>query len=298
MPPAEEMSAPAEEGALDSADESAECVETPEPTTNPEVTKMIEPHAPHHPVTTWKDFLLHIAVVSIGLLLAIGLEQTVEFFHHRHQVAEVRRELANEKVINLRRFAIETEEFYRFIPILKKNLAIYQYLKKHPGAAPETWPGKLSWSGLSIGYVDSVWKTAQQSNVLQYMPDVEVRRYVSFYGRLDRLGDLNGVLSDLRNEATKISIQEPDPSKLTPAQIDAQIERTTDLIMATRKAGNAQRVAAIEFPELTPSPTGEDIAAINNVQPVKEDAEKVIDEHRRMLDADKGVGEEGSATGK
>jgi hypothetical protein len=51
---------------------------------------MLDVHAPHESVHTWKDFFIHIATIVIGLLIAIGLEQTVEFFHHRHQVAEAR----------------------------------------------------------------------------------------------------------------------------------------------------------------------------------------------------------------
>jgi hypothetical protein len=46
---------------------------------------MLDVHAPHETVHTWKDFLVHIAAITIGLLIAVGLEQTVEFFHHRHQ---------------------------------------------------------------------------------------------------------------------------------------------------------------------------------------------------------------------
>lgn len=47
---------------------------------------MLDVHAPHEVVHTWKAFFIHIATIAIGLLIAIGLEQTVEFFHHRHQL--------------------------------------------------------------------------------------------------------------------------------------------------------------------------------------------------------------------
>jgi len=42
-------------------------------------------HPPQEAVHTWRGFLLHIATIVIGLLIAVLLEQTVEFFHHRHQ---------------------------------------------------------------------------------------------------------------------------------------------------------------------------------------------------------------------
>jgi hypothetical protein len=49
---------------------------------------MFDVHAPHETVHTWQDFFIHIATIVIGLLIAVGLEQTVEFFHHRHQARE------------------------------------------------------------------------------------------------------------------------------------------------------------------------------------------------------------------
>lgn len=51
---------------------------------------MLDVHPPHEAAHSWKDFLIHISTIVIGLLIAVGLEQTVEWIHHRHQVAETR----------------------------------------------------------------------------------------------------------------------------------------------------------------------------------------------------------------
>jgi len=45
---------------------------------------MLDVHTPHETTRTWKDFFIHVAIITIGLLIAIGLEQTVELVHHRH----------------------------------------------------------------------------------------------------------------------------------------------------------------------------------------------------------------------
>ncbi len=63
---------------------------------------MIEVHPPHENVHTWRQFFIHIAAITIGLLIAIGLEQTVVYFHHRHQLQEARRELTAELEENRR----------------------------------------------------------------------------------------------------------------------------------------------------------------------------------------------------
>ena len=52
----------------------------------PEIsTAMLDVHDPHETIHTWKTFLTHIAAIVVGLVIAVGLEQTVEFFHHRDQ---------------------------------------------------------------------------------------------------------------------------------------------------------------------------------------------------------------------
>src|ERR1700749_4926766 len=51
---------------------------------------MIDIHPPHHAATTRRDFFIHLTTVVLGILIAIGLEQTVEYFHRRHQLHELR----------------------------------------------------------------------------------------------------------------------------------------------------------------------------------------------------------------
>jgi hypothetical protein len=46
---------------------------------------MLDVHPPHASVHTWKDFLTHMTTIVLGLLIAIGLEQSVEWMHHREQ---------------------------------------------------------------------------------------------------------------------------------------------------------------------------------------------------------------------
>jgi len=57
------------------------------------VPPMLDVHAPHATAHTWTDFFIHIATIVVGLFIAVGLEQSVEFFHHRHQIAETKEAL-------------------------------------------------------------------------------------------------------------------------------------------------------------------------------------------------------------
>jgi hypothetical protein len=62
---------------------------------------MIDIHPPHHAATTRRDFFIHLSTVVLGILIAIGLEQSVEYFHHRHQVAQLSEQMRAEAQNNL-----------------------------------------------------------------------------------------------------------------------------------------------------------------------------------------------------
>jgi hypothetical protein len=52
---------------------------------------MLDVHAPHEGIHTWRSFFTHIATISVGLLIAIGLEQSVLAEVSDESVAEFRR---------------------------------------------------------------------------------------------------------------------------------------------------------------------------------------------------------------
>ena len=52
------------------------------------------------PVHGWKEFLNEILIIVIGVLIALGLEQTVEELHWRHKVADAEERLKIEETAN------------------------------------------------------------------------------------------------------------------------------------------------------------------------------------------------------
>lgn len=66
----------------------------------------MEVHAPDHPVLTFKQFLLHILIVTIGIIIAVSLEGAREWWHQRelvhHTRLNLRRELeSNQKSVKM-----------------------------------------------------------------------------------------------------------------------------------------------------------------------------------------------------
>ena len=63
---------------------------------------MLDVHPPHEAAHSWKDFFIHIATIVIGLLIAVGLEQTVEAIHHREQRTQLLEDLRQEAEVRIR----------------------------------------------------------------------------------------------------------------------------------------------------------------------------------------------------
>jgi hypothetical protein len=70
----------------------------------------VDVHVPEKSIRTWKDFLLHLLTITIGLFIALTLEAAVESMHHRHLVREARANLRSEIEINHQFYAKNAQE--------------------------------------------------------------------------------------------------------------------------------------------------------------------------------------------
>lgn len=62
----------------------------------------MEIEVPEHPIMTWKQFFIHMGTIVLGLLIAISLEQTVEWLHHRHQRHQLIEDMRQEAEENIK----------------------------------------------------------------------------------------------------------------------------------------------------------------------------------------------------
>jgi hypothetical protein len=231
----------------------------PEPMPQPEPyhpePAMIDIHPPHHGVMTRREVLTHLAIVVAGILIAIGLEQAVEFFHHRHQVAETMGALKEERQQNIKRFARSTAAFHAQTVRYQTNLAVLLYIKAHPAASPESWPGEVNWHTLEFSFSDSAWVTAQQDNVTALMPQKEVREQQGLYHGLGIVeaasDDRNRAVTDVR----RFMVQDSNPAHLSPAQLDNEILLAQSVLILHYRLGADMRNLNQGFPDFKPSPT-------------------------------------------
>ena len=201
---------------------------------------MLDVHPAHHAANSWKEFFVHIATIVLGLLIAVGLEQGVEYIHHRREVAEARRALEVERKLNANRFVAEAEEFRRYVPVLKKNLAILVYLREHPHAPASQWPGEFGLGNVTFVYEYTAWSNAVDNHVVAYMPAAEVARNAALYVLLHQLEEEQRSAADKIQEWQRLRMYAPDPSTWSPAEIDHQLELMTSILKDYRSQAIGQ----------------------------------------------------------
>jgi hypothetical protein len=142
---------------------------------------MIDIHPPQHTAITRRDFFVHLGIVVLGILIAIGLEQSVEYFHHRHQRAELVQQMRAEAQHNL--------------PILHKNidklLVQFLYIKALHDAlvAAKVTPTGVDVAGVPPPGVTVVfttasrgtWQAAQGAGLAALLPAEQAK----LFARLD-----------------------------------------------------------------------------------------------------------------
>jgi hypothetical protein len=220
---------------------------------------MLDVHPPHAPTHTWKDFFIHIATIVVGLLIAVGLEQTVEYVHHRHQLSEIHESLRLEREQNRKNFIVNTAEFRLGSAYLRNDLMVLHYLQQHPATQENSLPGVMVYTLSFEPMIESEWKTAQQTGVTDLMRPAEVTGNDAVYTLCTLVNnDALAVFQNV-NLAKQYSTLDPDLSHLTPAQIDEQIKLTQKSIISLYEWGIILTTLNHNFPDFTVGPTSDEL---------------------------------------
>jgi hypothetical protein len=186
---------------------------------------VIEVHPPTEPVHGWRDFLVHLFTITIGLLIALSMEGCVEWQHHRHLVhdaeASLRREIegnARDMKVNLEGVRNEQRLLSQDVVILKKMIAK---------------PGVKTHDTMSIrfnirGFNDVSWKTAQSTGAFGYMSYALAQEYSDIYDQQHEIDDAEHVA--VRDTVVSVAPflnskdDDPNPSAVEAAAIKSHLE--------------------------------------------------------------------------
>lgn len=180
----------------------------------------MEIHAPERPINSFKDFALHIAIVTCGILIALGLEGLREAVHNHHLVRETRDNIRFEMQINLDH---ENEELPR---VMLYNQQLKSLIKDLPMLAaehPEQVNQRLA-QIINPGYffLSNSWQSALSTGALEHMSTDEVNTY----GGSSQVIKIYSGLQDAaqENESRTKAFFTAHP-RLTPDQLEEGTER-------------------------------------------------------------------------
>ena len=142
---------------------------------------MIDVHAPEHRIGGVRDFFIHLFTITCGLLIALGLEGSVEAMHHRHQRQEaeatIREELEANRAELIAAQATRTDE-------LKKLAAAILYAEARV-AGKDIPAQEVALSFSEDVPKDAAWRTASATGVMQYINYERAETYAACYKEQD-----------------------------------------------------------------------------------------------------------------
>jgi hypothetical protein len=213
---------------------------------------MLEVHAPHESIHTWKGFFVHIATIVIGLLIAVGLEQAVETIHWHKQVRAARDVLRQE--------LLEANRFYEFRVAVNECVAqrlaqlndIVESAAEHANLEPV---GDLS---LHIGHLltDNVWQSERAAQTLVHFPAAERESYGTIYGQQV---DIRNWVNEELGVWAAIRVLQGYPGRLSPSDItlirqNIQVARTLNYLIVLNAAAQLSRAPALGLPKVDARP--------------------------------------------
>ena len=204
---------------------------------------MLDVHHANHPDHSWRDFFVHIATICIGLLIAIGLEQSVEWIHHRHQLHQLEEDLHTEGLRNLHIALdnIRSSEQRRQIDVAQ-YVELVNAARAHRPPATLPWPQEQNY----IKPAYAVWTVAQQSDTSGLLPREDAQRYVRLYSVVqiaaDQVDAINAVAA--KKSVTLLpSVSDPStlkdfPGNGQPFHYDLSLLPPDDLRQVRDAVGN------------------------------------------------------------
>ncbi|HUD22939.1 MAG TPA: hypothetical protein VMQ60_08865 [Acidobacteriaceae bacterium] len=237
----------------------------------PETTKeneaMIDIHVPQA-THTWKDFWIHLGTITIGLLIAISLEQGVEKLHHlrqRHQLEEDLRAEAAKNIVMLDHNYRRIDNYMAWASELRDTV---NAMHASGGKKRLPYPPRPDVSLIALtAPSSSAWTTAQASALVDLLPREEAKMYDRAYYELKLYSDVQ----EIRSEATRgetyflarfapvtLAPLQPNLSLMTVEQLDQFSALVTDDLIATRALRGRADVLCVAEKTVVSGSTSED----------------------------------------
>lgn len=176
----------------------------------------MEVHPPTKPIESVKDFLLHLLTITIGILIALGLEQSVESWHRHHLAEQARENILSEIRDNKSQLDRHRQGTAKDRKILSESLDVARQLIA--GKKMESLSMQVVSSGATLS--STSWVTASSTGALAFMGYEDIKRFAGVYevqAVVQRQQDDN--LRATSTALASMSVLERGAEKVTPDQL-------------------------------------------------------------------------------
>jgi len=141
---------------------------------------MLDVHPPHHRLGGLKDFFIHLLTISVGLLIAVGIEGCVERHQHRDLARDARETLRKEIEGNSKTITEMLTEIVKEQTKTTDAIVSLEHIRQNP--TDKNAHKSAFTAGFSPTFLDdTAWKTAQTTGALAFMPYEEANKYSGIY---------------------------------------------------------------------------------------------------------------------
>ncbi len=170
-------------------------------------------HPPHEPIHYVRDFLLHLLTITVGLLIALGLEKTVEHIHNRHLVHEAEAELRSELAEN-------QKGLKSLLPFYEQQIAENNKLLDVLHKVGDQKKAGINFNGVTLNQAS--YTTAQTDGALGLMSYSESKQFADVYSlQADFSREQDVTVDTAAPLIGSLFSHGPGIDKMTPSQLEA-----------------------------------------------------------------------------
>jgi len=195
----------------------------------------MEIHVPRKAITSLRELLRELAIITAGILIALSLEGLVQWKHHRELAREARANIMSELRENQSELAKEIQQLEKIDQQGQALVALVHQLQSNRKA-----PIHEASFSFSVAQLHSTsWNSAITTGAVSFMSYAEVKRYTEVY-------DLQRAFDDLQQRAFAGSLDVQGlftllgrrPETLTAAEL-SDAERRIGIAIAEVRAMRA-----------------------------------------------------------
>jgi hypothetical protein len=129
------------------------------------------------PIETWRDFFVHLVIITLGLLIALALEGIVGYIHERRLVHEANPNIASEMRDNQKDVEDTVKAAIQYQKDMKHLIAQMEQMK-----TGSELKGSVNLTFEKADLNTASWQTAAATHAIAYMRYRDVKRYEDVYG--------------------------------------------------------------------------------------------------------------------